>query len=454
MLFRSLAFRTIVLSTIWAVLALFAIASVIAALYRQKAEENFERLLSAHLFNLIGAVGVSPQGQLEGFPELGDMRFSIPGSGWYWAVEPVSANLSGMLRSPSMTGEIAPLPVTESPYDSEFRRNYRIQGLGGEELEIAESEFELDDAGRAARFRIMGNRSELQAEIGVFESSLRLYLVLFGLGMIAINAVAIQLSLRPLGRVRAALAEVREGKALELTGEFPVEIEPLARETNALIENNRRIVERSRTQVGNLAHSLKTPLAVILNEGRAMGGAKGGMIAQQAEAMRMQVEHYLKRARMAASRDSVVFRTQAGEALARMVRVIAKLNPAINLQFSDDSCGALFAGEREDFEEIAGNLIENAMKWARSRVKVTLTPELHNGERWMCLSVDDDGPGIPDEKAREALERGKRLDETKPGTGLGLSIVAELVHEYGGQLALGRSGMGGLSVRATLRQPH
>lgn len=452
--FRSLAFRTIALSTLWAVLALVAIASVIAALYRQKAEENFERLLSAHLFNLIGAVGVSAQGRLEGSPELGDLRFSIPGSGWYWAVEPVSANLTGTLRSPSMTGDVSSPPIGQVPYDSEFRRKYRSQGIAGEELEITESEFELDDAGRAARYRVMGNRSELQAEIGAFESSLRLYLVLFGLGMIAINAVAIQLSLRPLGRVRAALAEVREGRALELTGEFPVEIEPLARETNALIENNRRIVERSRTQVGNLAHSLKTPLAVILNEGRAMGGAKGGMIAQQAEAMRMQIEHYLKRARMAASRDSVVFRTQAGEALARMVRVMAKLNPAIDLHYTDGSGGALFAGEREDFEEIAGNLIENAMKWARSRAKVALTPEMRNGERWICLCVDDDGPGIPDDKAREALERGKRLDETKPGTGLGLSIVAELVHEYGGQLALGRSEMGGLAVRATLRQPH
>ena len=130
--------------------------------------------------------------------------------------------------------------------------------------------------------------------------------------MIAINAAAILLGLQPLGRVRRALALVREGTAQRLDGRFPTEIEPLANETNALIENNKRIVERSRTQVGNLAHSLKTPLAVLLNEGRALGGDKGRLIVDQASAMQTQVEHYLQRARVAAQRDSVVYRTPVG----------------------------------------------------------------------------------------------------------------------------------------------
>ena len=146
--------------------------------------------------------------------------------------------------------------------------------------------------------------------------------------MIAINAIAILLGLRPLSRVRNALAMVREGAAQRLDGRFPAEIEPLANETNALIENNRRIVERSRTQVGNLAHSLKTPLAVLINEGRALGGDKGELIADQAAAMQQQVEHYLQRARIAAQRDSVVYRTPVQPLLERLVRVIEKLGPA------------------------------------------------------------------------------------------------------------------------------
>ena len=172
-----------------------------------------------------------------------------------------------------------------------------------------ESEFVLDSKNRVARFRVMGNRTELENEIASFQRRLFTYLGLFGVGMIAINAIAILLGLRPLRRVRNALALVREGTAQRLDGRFPAEIEPLANETNALIENNRRIVERSRTQVGNLAHSLKTPLAVLINEGRALGGDKGRLIADQAAAMQTQVEHYLQRARVAAQRDSVVYRT-------------------------------------------------------------------------------------------------------------------------------------------------
>ena len=152
--------------------------------------------------------------------------------------------------------------------------------------------------------------------------------------MIAINAIAILLGLQPLRRVRNALALVREGTAQRLDGRFPAEIEPLANETNALIENNKRIVERSRTQVGNLAHSLKTPLAVLLNEGRALGGDKGQLIADQAASMQKQVEHYLQRARVAAQRDSVVYRTPVAPPLQRMVRVVQKLNPQTSLSLS------------------------------------------------------------------------------------------------------------------------
>ncbi|TJV38227.1 MAG: histidine kinase, partial [Mesorhizobium sp.] len=196
---------------------------------------------------------------------------------------------------------------------------YTTEGIDGEELEVFESEFVLDAKNRAARFRVMGNRTELEQEISAFQRRLLTYLSLFGVGMIAINAIAILLGLQPLRRVRDALAMVREGTAQKLDGRFPAEIEPLANETNALIENNKRIVERSRTQVGNLAHSLKTPLAVLINEGRALGGAKGQLIAEQAASMQKQIDHYLQRARVAAQRDSVVYRTPVTPLVQRMV---------------------------------------------------------------------------------------------------------------------------------------
>ncbi|ESZ58379.1 ATP-binding protein [Mesorhizobium sp. L103C131B0] len=445
---RSLAFRVIGFSTIWAILTLIVIFTLITTLYRQASERGFDSLLSAHLFNLIGSVGVSESGQLTGAPDLGDLRFSEPNSGWYWSVEPASEGVHGNLHSSSMTTTIPSPTVAEVPFNSSFQRSYSTDGIGDEELQVFESEFVLDAKNRAARFRVMGNKTELEHEIATFQGRLLTYLSLFGVGMIAINAIAILLGLQPLRRVRNALAQVREGTAQRLDGQFPAEIEPLANETNALIENNKRIVERSRTQVGNLAHSLKTPLAVLINEGRALGGAKGQLIADQAASMQKQVDHYLQRARVAAQRDSVVYRTPVTPLVQRMVRVLQKLKPDVSLSLTLPAADILFAGEREDLEELVGNLLDNAMKWARSTVAVSVTPAAAG---LFELSIEDDGPGIPEDKARDVLKRGRRLDETKPGTGLGLAIVADLVNEYGGALALERSTMGGLKAVVRLR---
>ncbi|UVK41713.1 histidine kinase [Mesorhizobium sp. AR10] len=450
---RSLAFRVIAFSTVWAILTLIVIFTLITTLYRQASERGFDSLLSAHLFNLIGSVGVSDGGQLTGAPDLGDLRFSEPNSGWYWSVEPASEGVHGDLHSSSMTTTIPSPSVAEVPFNASFQRSYATEGINGEDLEVFESEFVLDAKNRAARFRVMGNQSELEQEIATFQRRLLTYLSLFGVGMIAINAIAILFGLQPLRRVRNALAMVREGTAQRLDGRFPAEIEPLANETNALIENNKRIVERSRTQVGNLAHSLKTPLAVMLNEGRALGGAKGQLIAEQAASMQKQVDHYLQRARVAAQRDSVVYRTAVAPLVQRMVRVLQKLNPQTDLSLSLPTADIIFAGEREDLEELLGNLLDNAMKWAKSKVSIAVTPVVgKDGTANMFeISIDDDGPGIPEDKAREALKRGRRLDETKPGTGLGLAIVADLVNEYGGVLALERSAIGGLKAVVRLR---
>ncbi|ESZ51635.1 MULTISPECIES: ATP-binding protein [unclassified Mesorhizobium] len=445
---RSLAFRVIGFSTIWAILTLIVIFTLITTLYRQASERGFDSLLSAHLFNLIGSVGVSESGQLTGAPDLGDLRFSEPNSGWYWSVEPASEGVHGNLHSSSMTTTIPSPTVAEVPFNSSFQRSYSTDGIGDEELQVFESEFVLDAKNRAARFRVMGNKTELEHEIATFQGRLLTYLSLFGVGMIAINAIAILLGLQPLRRVRNALAQVREGTAQRLDGQFPAEIEPLANETNALIENNKRIVERSRTQVGNLAHSLKTPLAVLINEGRALGGAKGQLIADQAASMQKQVDHYLQRARVAAQRDSVVYRTPVTPLVQRMVRVLQKLKPDVSLSLTLPAADIVFAGEREDLEELVGNLLDNAMKWARSTVAVSVTPAAAG---LFELSIEDDGPGIPEDKARDVLKRGRRLDETKPGTGLGLAIVADLVNEYGGALALERSTMGGLKAVVRLR---
>jgi signal transduction histidine kinase len=444
---NSLATRAIILSTLWAALSLVIIAGFITTLYRDAAEKNFSSLLSAHLFNLIAATNIDKNGRLQGAPELGDLRYSAPKSGWYWTIEPASEAVSGELKSSSISGGIVVSPDTKTvPFDSAFRRKFQTSGLDGETVEVFETEVAMSGDDKIARFRVMGNRNEFDAEITEFSWTLYRYLMIFGLGSIAVNALAIMAGLHPLKRVIGALAQIREGKAQHLDGVFPQEIEPLANEMNALIDNNRRIVERSRTQVGNLAHSLKTPLSVVINEGRALGGNQGKLISEQADGMQAQIQHYLQRARVAAQRDSVVFRTPIEPVIERMLRVMRKLSTHIEFVQIGDAKAIVFAGEAEDFEEILGNLLENASKWGKARVEIQTT----SSEGRFHLRISDDGPGLTGEQMQDALKRGKRIDESKPGTGLGLSIVSDTVHEYGGELKLSRGVMGGLEVSMIL----
>ncbi len=448
---RSLSFRAVTFSTTWAIAAFIVIATVITALYRDAAERSFRSLLSAHLYSLVAAVDVSEDGRLQGGPELYDLRFTEPGSGWYWSVEPVSDNLEGTLHSPSMTRAIEAPSVDSVPFNNEFQRRYETRGVDEERIEALESDFILDEENRIARFRVMGNLSEIEGQISRFERQLFGYLALFGFGMAAINALAILFGLKPLDQVRSALAQVREGTAKKLDGVFPSEIAPLAEETNALIDNNRRIVERARTQVGNLAHALKTPLAVLLNEGRRIGGSEGRVVLDQATAMQEQIEYYLQRARIAAQRDSVVYRAPVRGRMERLVRVMQKLDGDKDFQLQMPEEEIHFAGEVEDFEELAGNILENAGKWSRHKIRVSLNGVAgKEGAGELLLTVEDDGPGIPEANIGDVLKRGRRLDESKPGTGLGLSIVSELTREYGGALELGRSDLGGLRVDVRL----
>ncbi|MFK4824080.1 sensor histidine kinase [Paenochrobactrum sp. BZR 588] len=429
-------------------MALVVVATLIGSIYKQAAERNFERLLWAHLYNLVGSVSVSDNGDLQGHPELGEIRYSSPSSGWYWEVDSVSANLHGTLHSLSLgSRKIRQESLANYPFDSSFKRTYPALGPNGEEVFVAETEVVLDGENRIARFRVMGNLSEVKEEYRDFNARLYGYLGIFGIGSILINAAVILFGLRPLDRVRRSLADIREGRAPRLTSDLPIEIAPLAQETNALIENNLRIMERSRTQVGNLAHSLKTPLTVLLNEAGTIGGEQGRLVSEQCEAMQMQIQHYLQRARIAAQRDSVVFRTPVTPVLERIARVTQKLNPQLEVCFVNSFADAIFAGEKEDLEEVVGNLMENAGKWGRSQILMSLA-SADNVE--FTITIEDDGIGLADDKMAEAMQRGRRIDETKPGTGLGLAIVQDTVKEYGGKFVLKSSQLGGLNAQITL----
>ncbi|MGE6782196.1 ATP-binding protein [Ensifer adhaerens] len=457
MAIRSLTSRVLVVSTVWAVVSLVVIGVVISELYRQGSERGFKDLLRAQLFNVVNSISVNERTVLSGSPQLGDLRFSQPQTGWYWVVDPIGEFDTPPLISTSLgNGKLPIASVDEVPFDTGYVRFYTTTDPFGNEVEVSETEVVLDIQGHTARFRVAGNRDVLEADINRFTRNLTIALSIFGLGGLGVNALTILFGLRPLDEVRRSMEKIRAGESERLDGAFPREIQPLANEVNALIDSNRRIVERARMQVGNLAHSLKTPIAVLLNEARVLEASHGELVRTQVDAMQTQVQSYLSRARIAAQRESVLARTEAQPALERLVRVMRKLNPEKQVHLSINPPGLVLAMELQDVEETVGNLLENAARHARDEVWLNVRPapsEVHAkepGRQWIVLDVDDDGPGLNPDQIAVAMKRGKRLDESKPGTGLGLSIVSEIVREYQGSITLSRRDEGGLRAELVL----
>ncbi|HET7411763.1 MAG TPA: HAMP domain-containing sensor histidine kinase [Pararhizobium sp.] len=453
---RSLTARVLLITSAWIAIALVVIALVISQLYRQGTERGFTDLLRAQLYNVINSVSIGKDGKLDGRPELGDLRFVQPETGWYWIVEPLGDFKAPPISSISLGKGSVPVPSTkEHPFDNHYERFYREHDSFGNEVEVAETEVLLDNNGNAARFRVVGNLASIEDQIDAFERQVLIAFVIFGLCSLAVNAAAILFGLRPLDVVRRRLEDIRAGRSEALTGTFPREIAPLVGEVNALIESNRRIVERARTQVGNLAHSLKTPIAVQLNEARRLPSGSGHLISTQAMTMQTQVQSYLDRARIAAQSATVLARTDAKPVVERLIRVMRRLYPDIAFAVEIEPRIAPLAMEQQDVEEVIGNLLDNAAKFSQRQVRLSISSAGRDGgavgRAWQAVVIDDDGKGLEEAEIAEAMKRGRRLDETKPGTGLGLSIVSEIVGEYQGKLKLDRGEMGGL--RATLALP-
>jgi signal transduction histidine kinase len=246
--------------------------------------------------------------------------------------------------------------------------------------------------------------------------------------------------------------QVREGESEAVSGTFPREIAPLAVEVNELLRSNAQIVERARNQVGNLAHGLKTPLAVLRNESAGDRSALSKVVQTESEKMTNLVSTYLDRARLAARTSLVGKKADPTIVMLRLVRVMKKLNPTREIDFRrPDASLPWFRGEEGDLEEMAGNLLDNACKWSKSQVAVSMVAERSPDAVTLLIRIEDDGPGVTEQEAQKVLRRGVRLDEKTPGSGLGLDIVKELVDVYGGSLQLKRSALGGLL--AELRLP-
>ncbi len=456
---NSLAVRVVAFAAIWSLLGLIGGSWALSSLFRRSVEAGFDNRLAADIEGVITVAELDCAGTLTMPAPLIASRFMSAFSGSYWqitAIERPGAAATQTMRSQSLRD--VTLKLADWPNAQGFRSGY-VAGPSTQTLRFVERVVtfppaEADEGrppcagGKAFRIAVAGDVQPVEAEIDGFNRTLLVSAMFLGAGLFIAMVLQVRLGLSPLDKVSTSLAAIREGRADKLEGEFPAEIQPLADELNALVAHNAEVVARARTHVGNLAHFLKTPLSVLANEVQGQTGSLAETVARQVQVMRRQVDHYLARARTAASAKVIGARTEAAPVIGDLTRALSKIYARRGIRI-EKVCpeGLVFRGDRADFEEMVGNLLDNACKWADEEVTVTVSAD---APRRLSVVVADDGPGLTEEQAKRVVERGERLDESKPGSGLGLSIVKEIALLYGGAMTFGRSEAGGLSVTLDL----
>lgn len=448
----SLTRRLIWLAAIWSLIALLIAGGLLTTAFRDTAVRRLDASIEASDREVVAVTRVV-DGQVI-TPQIQDARTLRALSGKYWSVvEPApDGGVRPLSRSESLFDAVLPLPAEGlrvalgqpgQPY------LYDAEGPDGEQrLRVMAVARTLPNRDAPVIFLTALDRRQIDEDAENFALLTWTALALMGAGLVGAVFIQVRVGLRPLYDLGQEIAEVRKGRAQRLGRSYPREIAPLAEELNALLDHNQEVVERQRTHVGNLAHALKTPLAVMLAEAGSGEGELAETVRRQAAVMKGQVDHHLQRARAAARAQGTGQSTPVEEVLDELAVLLERVfqDKGVEIDWRAED-GLSFRGERQDFQEMLGNLMENACKWARARVRVAAEAA---GDGRMTVTVEDDGPGLPPDQRDAALKRGARLDEAAPGSGLGLSIVDELARSYGGRVELGAARMGGLSARLEL----
>ncbi len=450
---RSLAYRLFISAAALATIILLIAGIVLSTLNSRNIERAFDARLKVYLLTLVADLDAFISDPSKEPGNLGDPRFNIALSGWYWQISkinpdklPVSLKSSRSLSttklpmSPEQTGKpsltiVHDASLSPSPYP----------------LHIIERSIDFGQDGRFI-VSVAADSSELDEEKQNFNKALASTFILLGAALAFSTLIQVRFGLAPLDKVRAEISAIRRGNAEHIIGAYPPEILPIAQELNQLVDANKEIIERSRTHVGNLAHALKTPLSVLLNEAESARTPLSDKVNEQIGIMRNQIQYYLDRARAAARAVAVGQSCEVEPVINSFVRTFEKINQSRKIKYSSEVESLLkFRGEKQDLEEMIGNLADNAGKWAKSKVeiKASLNPDTQDNPM-LEITIDDDGPGLTEQQRLEATRRGQRLDETKPGSGLGLSIVVDLANVYGGQFRLDTSPLGGLRAKLEL----
>jgi signal transduction histidine kinase len=436
----SLSRRMIMIAALWITLLLIGGGLALDRSLTSSVSKNFDNQLEYVLTAMIASAEIGPDGEVRLIRELGDQRFMEPRSGIYYQI----------------TGKDAEPWYSRSLWDRELKVGKEYSGLtvhfresdefDKEPLRIAERTIILPDSETRWTFMVAQNRKSLDAQISELRSTLFISFMILALGLIILAALQTLYGLWPLRTVRKSIAEMRSGQQNRVTKSLPDEVMPMVNELNDLLDHNEKQAEEARRHAGNLAHALKTPLTVIMNSATAKASDLSETVIREATTMRRQVDHHLARARAVGRRGHSHSRAAVWDSLESVERAVSRLYPHVRLDMTGDET-LMARVERQDLDEMLGNLIENAAKYGGGSVFITV----EDAGDYVEMLVEDDGMGIPEEARIQIFDRGARLDTGKPGTGLGLAIVRDVAEIYDGSVKLEESeDLGGLLVRLSL----
>ena len=435
----SLSRRMIGVAALWIVILLSAGGVALDRVLVSAVTSNFDSSMTYVLNAMITTAEIGPDGEVVFNRPLSDQRFVEPNSGAYFQI-----TAPGEETYPSRSLWDQRLRV--DPQHDDTTVHFYDSAELGTTLRLAERDIELPGSPKVWRFQVAEDRELLDGQIGALRRVLLRSFALLALGLVVLAALQTLYGLWPLRRIRESIAAMREGRIDRVPAVLPQEVQPMVTELNALIDHNERQAEEARRHAGNLAHALKTPLTVVLNAARDDSPDLAALVEREAATMRRQVDHHLARARAVGRRGHAHSRAPVWPALQSVERAVARLHPDTRIDIDGDEDAAVRV-ERQDLDELIGNLIENAAKYGGGSVFVTVRRD--GGE--VDIVVEDDGAGIPEAERERIFDRGARLDTSKPGTGLGLAIVRDVAEIYGGSVTLDESeDLGGLAAHLRL----
>ena len=444
----SLTRRIIGVAAIWILLLLSVGAFALDRVLTSAITRNFDDQLDYVLTSLIASSEIGNEGEVLLSRPPADQRFLEPYSGLYFQItaegfDPEDAPDAYNFPSRSLWDRRLDVRGEHRDFEAHV---YDSAEFANEILRVVERDARLPGSPIRWRFQVASTRETIDEQINVLRRTMLRSFAILGLGLVVLAGLQALYGLWPLRRVRQAIASIRSGAKARIDERFPREIQPLIEELNALLAHNEKQAEEARRHAGNLAHALKTPLTVVTNAATAQAPDLADTVCREATTMRRQVDHHLARARAIGRRSSTQARAPVWPSLEAVERAVCRLYENVTVDLAGDK-EAMVRVERQDLDEMIGNLIENAAKYGGGRVFVTV----RNTPDCVEIEVEDDGTGIPEAQHASIFARGARLDSGKPGTGLGLAIVRDVAEIYGGSIALEESeDLGGLLARLKL----